>query len=333
MKNLKHLSMILLALLFGSVVTIFAAEIDFGGSVETGVRTSFDKDNGDNIILYSDEYDEDGVGIATLFNLSVTDEKWGVEVELGAENTDFLLSYAYGWLNLFDDILKVKAGLIDDDTWTTHGDAEYDFFSVSGVQLIVSPLEGLSFGIGATIEATDFDSASTEGIADLKDFSEGIAFGAAYVSDLLSAQVGYLLDGSAYIGLDVVPVENFTFTIEVGFENLKENDLIVILDELITWDITDSFAAELLCYQIIDTAKDVDTELTFEPAISYQLTDVVGLGLGFGYSICGDENAFYVKPGVEFALAEDVSLNLFYKYNSAEAEDDNVIQLDFIWNF
>lgn len=335
MKRTRFLAVALIALLFGSAMGTFAVEFEFAGTVETGVRASFDEDNGKNIILYSDDYDADGVGVATTFGVSVIGENWGAEVELGTENDVFAFGYAYGWMSFADELLKVKAGAIDDDTWATHGDAEYDFFSVNGVQLIFAPFDGLSFGMGAEVSPNLFEVANLEGESDISDFSDGIAFGAAYESELFAVQAAYLLAGAAYVGVDVSPLEVLGFTVELALDDINSDDadMLVTVDELVAWQITDSFAAELLCYQVIDTAEDADVELSFEPAVSYQVTDNLGLSLGAGYTICGDDNSFYVKPGLGLAVSDNAEFNLFYKYDSADGEDDNVVQFDFIWNF
>jgi hypothetical protein len=56
--------------------------------------------------------------------------------------------YAYGFANLFENRLLVKAGVVNDTAWRTQGDLYYDEGEYLGVLVQAQPIENLNFGAG-----------------------------------------------------------------------------------------------------------------------------------------------------------------------------------------
>jgi hypothetical protein len=136
------------------VLCVYAETIiNFSGFVQSGVLATFDNDTGNGIQLYSAEYDVDGVGVAVTLAGSFETKNAGAEFEFAVENINPGINYCYGWLSFLDDVLKIKLGMIDDDTWTTHGDFELDYANVTGIQFIVQPIDGLKLGFASALDS------------------------------------------------------------------------------------------------------------------------------------------------------------------------------------
>jgi hypothetical protein len=296
------------------------------------VRASFDADNGNSVKMFSEDFDGDnGEGIILTLDGSYDAGSYGAEFELQSADLQSVgLGYAYAWASFADGFVKVKAGSVDDDTWQTAGDQETDFADGLGVQLIISPLDGLSFGLRSGLDALISDTDGLLGSIDTDTFAEGLSFAAAYSSDAFNVQAGYLAAGSAYAGFALTAVENLTFAADIIAEGLADFDTdgAVTVSQTLGWSFTDALAAELICYQ---TFAD-ENEFSFEPEISYSVNDMLGFSLGGGI-VLADETSFSVKPGLSLTFAEDVVMSFSYTYSTSADDDDNAVQLDFVWNY
>ena len=323
---MKKLVAVLMVSLFA--VSVFAAPaLEISGTLNAGVRGEFNKET-QKVFMFSDDYDAEGVGAALTLDGSYSDENYGVEFEVGVENTSFAFGYAYAWASLFDDVLSFKAGAISDDTWTTVGDQELTFAEVTGLQLLISPFEGLNFGASLALI-----SDSEDEIALAKNLAKSLAFGASYTGETISAQVGYSLAdaGALYAGFGYEP-ENFFFAVDAlmsAVTNYSEEGE-TIISETVSYAFNDAFALDLVCYQTL--VKDAN-EFSFEPCANYAINDTFNAYFGLGFTLA-DTNNYYVQPGIEIAISPNALINCYYELSGdVEGSLDNAIQFDFVWNF
>lgn len=323
----KFLSVFVLVMMVCSAAVFAEVAIDFSGSVQTGIRGEFDKENGNSFDFYSDEYDEEDVGLAVLLDGSVDAGNVGAEFELAVENFDPILSYGYGWFTALDGLFTVNVGLIDNDTWATHGDLELDFADTLGLQFICAPMEGLTFGF-----ITDFSGADLGDKIPAEDFADCFTFAAGYENDAFALQGAYNIAGSAYVGFDFTGVEGFVAIFECGIDNIGA-DPYITLCEVLGYSITDALYAEVICTEEIDTTEGATPVIAIEPCVAYGITENVEASLGAGFIFADGFDSFYINPAVAVAITDSVGMSFGYEYNSAEGENDNVIQLDFVWNY
>jgi len=136
-----------------------AQEIRWGGMVDSGVKASW----GDNVRDAEGEREirvqptnEDGVdGVRALLNAIVYNESRGVKIGIRADYgnnswrgdySDIYFYNAYGWVNLLNNKVNVKAGIIDDGVWVSPGAGEYNYSTNRGLRVELKPMEGLNTG-------------------------------------------------------------------------------------------------------------------------------------------------------------------------------------------
>ena len=308
-------------------VGLLAAEdgLSLSGGVYTGAKATFD-DSGNKIELYNSAKQK-----ASRIDLNVdyTVENVGASIRLRAQGLELSsvaftgsagFYYAYGFANLFNNMFTVKAGIVDDGSWTTLGDMGMDFVCENpGMQLQIKPIAGLNFG---TFITTPTESASIS-----KDI---VSFGASYaLENTFSIQAGYALSGNAYAGFSIDAVKGLTVIGEGTFLTLYGTPAYT-LSETLGYAFTQSFSADCLLYQYL-----TDNYYSFEPAVHYMVNDTVKTSLAGGYTLYtteGTTNAWYVKPYVDFVLGKGASTTVYYKAIS-DASYHNVVGIDFAWKF
>ena len=139
---------------------VFAQEVTWSGSIDTGAVIGIVKDQ-DDVFIKADD-DDVGTGVKTRLNVAVTDDAWGLEMGIKADigtdgaaltenawTNDYYIGLqfynAHGWI-LFADMIKVRAGLIDPGVWTTQGPNDWNLSSAAGIRIEVMPIEGLNVG-------------------------------------------------------------------------------------------------------------------------------------------------------------------------------------------
>jgi hypothetical protein len=153
----KFLAVLLIFMAAGGV---FAQELTLHGYVNTGLNvlsgdgtTSGKNDNKIEPHAHYAEVDAYQMNLAGAFTLGNLGFDFLVRVEGGDYVTGKLGSaffrYAYGYANLFDSRLLIKAGTVSDTAWRTQGDLYYDEGEYLGVLAQVKPVENLNLGAGA----------------------------------------------------------------------------------------------------------------------------------------------------------------------------------------
>jgi hypothetical protein len=207
-----------------------------------------------------------GNGLRLDFTAAYTLKNAGFRIRLRADNDlagesrTVVGRYAFGWIDLFDNLLRATGGYIDlsANVWGTQGDLDADIGG-NGVRLEVKPIEGLNVGVfflapqsaetvfttkAATPPATGYVTTSKTGtkFATAPQVLAETVFGARYVNPLFYVNLQFALDsdfdgsvvkkadGSVYseagdeqrllFGVGLTAVENLTATVEGDINGL-----------------------------------------------------------------------------------------------------------------
>jgi hypothetical protein len=305
MKKILALSVALA--LIGSAV--FAEGLTLSGNVKTGLSlTTTENQDGTRFLVESDDvHSGDPTALHMDLNGSYVNEEEtaGVNFRLRARaqysGTDTLEKYtttgslteltfnpsvrgAYGWVKFFDGIVRVDGGRFHDSLWgnstvNRHIDGQGLEDNLTGARLVISPIEGLSFGwvAGATdavlkgLSSGDFDSG--------KWFFANNVVGARYKADFMDVSVAYRMLGSDPDALSLTatgpaPINKFN---KAG-------------DELI-FDVQVPISALKLDLQGyikgLGLEDKVETKLTLDG--TYTLREGFAVGLGFNGKIATND--------------------------------------------
>jgi len=143
---------VMFALLAGA---LYAQELRFDGYINSGLGVINAADN--DTVVKAFGVDSESNGYRFRLNGSYTNEakNTGARFRLQSQRRIdqagyFSIPYVYGWAGFFDSRITLTGGIVDDGTWTT---ADWwwndDQGEGLGLLLKVTPIEGLSLGIGA----------------------------------------------------------------------------------------------------------------------------------------------------------------------------------------
>lgn len=174
-----------------------------------------------------------------------------------------------GWAKLFDGMLTVRAGKLDDYTiatkdWWCYGNTDGAF----GMYFNVSPMAGLDIGYFQPIPS----AAQTGG----KTFV-GSVIGAAYnIADIGSLQAGAIVGGSAtaaaktgiYAGFSLSAVKDLTAILEAKV-TLADPDALIALNQNIAY----AMGALTVGARIGEYLNGSDFDWGIEPTVGYKVND------------------------------------------------------------
>jgi hypothetical protein len=203
---MKKIVVLLLVLAIVAGQALFAQEegLKVSGVVKTGFQmsggTKDDKDATEKDGIYKMRSDDADVD-ATRADITLTYNQGNVgatstfRADVNKTANAAKLANAYGWYNLFDGLVQVSAGLLDNGKWGT-----LDGFNVNSnldnanlVKIEVKPIEGLSLGINTMYLNTGHDLDTFKNHNALAN----TVYGAKYTTDAfgVSAEfVGYSTD-------------------------------------------------------------------------------------------------------------------------------------------
>jgi len=213
-----------------------AQDIKWGGSVESGIKADFGdsvKDADGNNEIRVRASNDDGVdGVRATLNASVYSENRGVKIGTRAEYSDqsdgsgtiIRIYNAYGWLNFFNGMISVKAGLIDDSVWVSPGGGDYHYSTNKGIRIETIPIENLNVGVFFNYGGYNF------GPVTLSQWIRETAFGANYSWNKFYFAAGLKLASDrtpgnedrarTYFGFRYWGIPNFSVGMDGQFENL-----------------------------------------------------------------------------------------------------------------
>jgi hypothetical protein len=154
---MKKLGILVTLLAAGVVVAsgLFAQDLKFGGYVNTGLGVvASTEDNAPGPFIAAHGVNSWNSAFRIYLDANYTNEAGnaGATLRLRASGGYNFLSVpiGYGWFKAFDDILHVKAGIVDDATW--HGGGFWflgDAGEGLGTLIRITPVTGLDLGVGA----------------------------------------------------------------------------------------------------------------------------------------------------------------------------------------
>ena len=266
---------IIIFLLIGTLAGSAFAELTFSGDVYIGVQLRNAPGADESITTDHRNY------FAPEFNLSATvsRENYGARLVTRAEGTSFTIRGIYGWVDFFDNSLRLSMGRFSDGMWVIRLDSDLSELSmdgnITGFRFAYStPLPGLS--VGAVFRADRHN---------MEEFFQQMIFGATYVSPFFNAVFAYDL-GQNVRTLFGINFPTFHFLglpdLSLGFKLLANN--------LATWDSTPALTSgslsmyqrigyriswpvsvSLIASQTISGAPEIEyTTLMFGPGITYR---------------------------------------------------------------
>ncbi|MDR1212119.1 MAG: hypothetical protein LBK40_07805 [Spirochaetaceae bacterium] len=156
----KHLTTLaVLFLLAGMGTGVLAQELTLHGYVNTGLNAFVGdgtKANKDDVRMDPHAHYAEVKGYQMNLAGAFTAGNFGFDFLVRVEGEDYVTGnlgsaffrYAYGYTNLLDNCLLLKAGVVSDTAWRTQGDLYYDEGEYLGILAQVQPVENLNFGAG-----------------------------------------------------------------------------------------------------------------------------------------------------------------------------------------
>jgi hypothetical protein len=147
----------LAVLLLPLAVTVYAQDLKFDGYFNSGLGVVYSASEDVDTFLKAFGVDSEQNGYRFRLNGSYTHETGNAGVRFRFQSQSrlnqsgyFSLPYVYGWVKLFNDIVYLAGGIVDDTTWqTTEWYIIDDVGEGLGALLKVTPFKGLDLGIGA----------------------------------------------------------------------------------------------------------------------------------------------------------------------------------------
>lgn len=324
-----------LAVLGGAV---FAQELKFSGYLDTGIAYFDDGVADPTFGLWGDDS-----GTTTRFNLQAayTNENVGATARLRMQNVDtgspatgtdhskVFINRAFVWATMLDGNVKAVAGKLGDYTWSSFGNDIGNFDTLTGLQLMVMPIEGLNFGFFLPADSTP---------ALVEDAFGDIAFGASYsVEGIGDFRAGYDMSpvadsAMAYFSASISAVENLGIIVDAQLSAIGDdvNGETYFFEEI---DYTmDALNVGVDLEQTLYADSAVDMMLTFGPYVSYDLGTFVP-GFVFTYSMQGDLSGMYLNPYVKYNVGTGAVIELGGKINSGDFDETARYYGAFTWSF
>jgi hypothetical protein len=318
------------------------AQLSFSGKAYAGIQLDLPdrvgrKDiNGDRINeVYSAQHRDKGAPRFD-FAAAAVQENYGAKLDTTFAVTGsnpMTLNGIFGWVNFFDNSLKLSMGKLSDAAWVTSLDNEYTLDKVTGFRLEWNtPLEGLN--VGAAFDVEGGTSGLGQGNYDnpTEQLFKQTIFGANYVHPLFNTVVAYDLGsntqviwGFNFTGLDFLT----TAGLELKAANLALWDKMgtLALSEKVEWQIIQRVSVSLQADQAFSGVKDAPYDLTFTPGCSYRATREITAFLEGSLKVPVNSDGpatpdFSLKPSVELALKGPAVFYAEYELSVAEFKHD-----------
>ncbi|MBO6177120.1 MAG: hypothetical protein J6O39_06220 [Treponema sp.] len=352
MKALKVLTAAAAVALLG---TSAFAEFKASGYIRSGVESTIvdDGSDADPVSEMTTAVNGGGYNLGlgpdrTRIALDWTEEKAGASIRYTNSNTlsvdDGLwfvsgnIDYAFAYVNLFDNLLKVSAGKNNGGEAGTEGDAGYDFGGLYGARFSVYPVDGLVLEANLSTNNLPADSHAT---------LDALSVAAKYGNDTFAVQAGYAFNGSLYAGFSLYSVENLELYVEANYADKdiagvlnKKNEAVAstVLTETVSYNI-DPVKFGIVAYQ--DLTED-NGKMAFYPYVELGLGDVLeglSVGLDVGYVTGAKdqgadvEDIISITPEATIAVADNARVQAFYTFQKQDEETTHVVGLGVKYSF
>jgi hypothetical protein len=184
---------------------LFAQDFTIGGKIDTGLKFS----GGDGQAAWAEGYHDDHGPTRVELNGNYAAENYGAKIGIRSNVPGDLVPFssifiynAYVWSEFLNDIINVKAGLIDDAAWNTGGPEDFNVSNGGGLRIEVKPIAGLNVGVMLNAINQNADPFTDGFGAKFEYFFLETGIGAKYEHDIVDVALGVKLDskGDAFIG-------------------------------------------------------------------------------------------------------------------------------------
>lgn len=241
--------------------------------------------------------------------------------------------WVYGYADLFKSVLPVtvKGGFLYEDIWGVGFEGlGYTLGYKAGPALVLNikpiQLKGLEFGAGIM----DFGTSEADW-SDVKASTDYLTVGAKYAMEgvfKIGAQYkfgkgtdGWSTDsytgGALIASVSLDAVKNLSLSAEGEITSITTDKPYYLYDEYASYKFTDKLSADIIAMQFV-----TDKIYTFEPSVSYGITDNISVKLAGGYfmTVSGSstDNDGFIMPGVTLKAGK-AKIDLSYAYASSKA--------------
>jgi hypothetical protein len=320
---------------FAQGIKIGGGELTFNGKIASGLSFDISSDsNKDGTfkmlnMSYPDNPYENSLR-ADLYT-AYTKGNGGFKFALRADdvinriNDDeglFGVPYAFGWIDLLNNKLRVTGGKIEDNVWGTMGLVNATI-TAAGVRLEVKPVDGLNAGVFFVAPGGDGSPPLVKYASPKQTILETI-IGARYYSRAFWASALLRLDSDfdglapgndptgdtfendkemrALFGVGLTFVPNLTVLIEADIWGLGaiSNQGRVDLRQTVSYNLTDKLSLGLRAQELLWTFSDaLKPWLEFKPLVTYKVNNIVTTVMegGFGLGNYGETDLNPVELG------------------------------------
>ena len=353
MKALKVLTAAAAVALLG---TSAFAEFKASGYIRTGVESTIvdDGSDADPVSTMTTAVNGGGYNLGlgpdrTRIALDWTEEKAGASIRYTNSYSPVKemwenwfvspnIDYAFAYVNLFDNLLKVSAGKNNGGEAGTEGDADLNFGKLYGARFSVYPVDGLVLEANLSTNNLPADSHAT---------LDALSVAAKYGNDTFAVQAGYAFNGELYAGFSLYSVENLELYVEANYKDKdiadktnKKSEAVAstVLTETVSYNI-DPVKFGIVAYQYL---TEDNGKMEFYPYVEVGLGDVLeglSVGLDVGYVTGAKEKGedvddiISITPEATSAVADNASVQAFYTVQKQDEKITHVVGLGVKYSF
>ena len=222
-------------------------------------------------------------------------------------------AFGYFYLNLLNDKLQFKTGIVDEYNYLTYGDCDIDIlWHKAGFLVNIMPVKGLSFGIFATVPYHDWE------IYD-------IYFLASYRNKYFGVQAGLCaLEGYYYLGFDSTYLEKFKIYLENELDDAYTNDPWLHSEEEIYF-----YPVKNFYFDVASNQEFLDSYYDFDSSANYvlKLNEALNLSFFLDYFTDFDSNVYSAGTKLKYKIFKNFTTSVKYTIYY----DDEIIQ-EIQWN-
>lgn len=343
----KALVALLALAVTGALIAQDAPSLKFSGYLNSGLE--YDQLGSATGLLKSYAQDAGVAGYRMNLDGAYTNGAVGANFRLRSTGDSatvapyYFMNFGYVWANLASNMVKVKAGLVDDGSWNTAGDIGGDSGEGTGVLVLVMPMDGLNFGAG--MYALDY-----KGTAGDATYTAGFAYTMASTFGLeASMKIQNSKAQSAIGGFQVLAVPQLSAAFEYQVTGLADfsNTGLNTITETLSYDLS-PIKVGVTAYEWLSQVSGNDLGFKVNPWVSYTsgaFTPKLGVTYDSNDSAAGKADKNYtltVKPQVTFAAGANASIVAAYAFTSygdntangiAGNKSGNTVYVDFVWSF
>ena len=265
--------LIIVFLLISILVGGAFAQVSFSGEVHAGIQ--LERLYGSDETITADSREKN----APFFDFAVTvmREDYGARLDTTFQATDdpagaghFTLNGIFGWVNFWDNQIRLTMGRISDAAWVANIDAdlrELQLDDITGFRVeYQTPLPGLSVGMAVPTDGHDFEGTMRR-----------LIFGANYIHPMFSAVFAYDLSSnvSSILGFNFTGIPDLTAGFQLMATNLASWDSdffpgAIETHQKVGYRIMRPLDVHLILGQAFTSLADTDPFLEFTPGVSYR---------------------------------------------------------------